>query len=153
LLPNIEGKKNGYPILLYLDSSTQTLIEEFSTSNFIGINHKTNTFVSPKSSSVLPSITNKSLQQIATDMGMNVENREILVTELSDFDEVIACGTAVVVTPIGSMTVPQVGGGEKVYKFGDGETVGKVTMELYNRVRAIQQGEAEDVHGWLDQVC
>jgi branched-chain amino acid aminotransferase len=153
LLPNMEGKKAGYPILLYLDSTTQSKIEEFSTSNFIGIHYdKTggnkHTYVTPKSTSVLPSITNKSLQQIAKDLGMDVQHREVDVAELQDFDEVIACGTAVVVTPIGSMTL----NGEK-FTYGDGKSVGDVTMALYNRMRDIQFGEIEDSHGWLEQVC
>jgi branched-chain amino acid aminotransferase len=103
--------------------------------------------VTPKSPSVLPSITNLSLQQIAKDMGMTVSVRPVPLSELDDFDEVIACGTAVVVTPVNELTL-----GDKVYKFGSDE-VGEVTMELYRRVREIQQGKAPDNHGWLEKVC
>ncbi|GMI17991.1 hypothetical protein TrLO_g9052 [Triparma laevis f. longispina] len=148
LLPNMEGKKKGFPIGLYLDSSTQTTIEEFSTSNFIGINKRQNKYVTPKSSSVLPSITNKSLMALAADSGWKVEQREIPVEELKEFEEVIACGTAVVVTPIGKVVR-----GDDVYNFGDGKTVGGTTMELYKRMRAIQNGEEEDKFGWNVQVC
>ena len=96
LLPNMLGKQRGFPIGLYLDAKTQTKVEEFSTSNFIGI--KGNSFVTPASPSVLPSITNKSLMSIAEEKGMKVEKRDIPTSELEEFDEVIACGTAVVVT-------------------------------------------------------
>mmetsp|Transcript_25320 Transcript_25320/g.47568 ORF Transcript_25320/g.47568 Transcript_25320/m.47568 type:complete len:385 (-) Transcript_25320:54-1208(-) len=148
LLPNMEGKKKGFPIGLYLDSSTQSTIEEFSTSNFIGINKKEKKYVTPKSSSVLPSITNKSLMDLAKDGGWKVEQREIPIKELETFEEVIACGTAVVVTPIGKVVK-----GDDIYNFGDGKTVGETTMELYTRMRKIQNGEEEDKFGWNVQVC
>lgn len=103
LIPNMEAKKKGYPICLYLDAETHTKVEEFSTSNFIGIDNENKLFVTPASPSVLPSITNKSLQTIAKDEGLTIEQRDIPVSELGEFDEAIACGTAVVVTPIGSL--------------------------------------------------
>jgi branched-chain amino acid aminotransferase len=147
LLPNMQSKKKGYPIGLYLDARTQSYIEEFSTSNFVGINNARKVYVTPKSSSVLPSITNKSLMQIARDEGYTVEEREVHVSELSDFDEVLAVGTAVVVTPVGSITMVDEDGNEKVYEFGSGE-IGPSTKRLYDCVRAIQNGEMEDKHGW-----
>ncbi len=148
LLPNMLGKEKGYPIGLYLDAATQTSIEEFSTSNFAGIINSGRRYVTPRSPSVLPSITNKSLMDIATDMGMRVEERDVKLSELGAFDEVLACGTAVVLTPIGSIRV-----GEEVHRFGEEGKVGTTTMELYNRVRAIQYGEEEDKFGWLERVC
>jgi branched-chain amino acid aminotransferase len=151
LLPNMESKKKGYPIGLYLDAKTQSTIEEFSTSNFVGINNAKKLYVTPKSPSVLPSITNKSLMQIARDEGYTVEEREIPVSELADFDEVLAVGTAVVVTPVGSVTMFDADGNEKVYEFGGGE-IGPSTKRLYERVRAIQNGETDDKHGWNVQV-
>lgn len=148
LLPNMESKKSGFPIGLYLDAKTQTFVEEFSTSNFVGINNAQKLYVTPKSTSVLPSITNKSLMQIARDEGYTVEEREIPVEELETFDEVLAVGTAVVVTPIGSVTLMnRETGTEKVYEFGNHE-LGETTKRLYQKVRAIQNGEVEDVHGW-----
>jgi branched-chain amino acid aminotransferase len=95
---------------------------------------------------VLPSITNKSLQTIAKDEGMTVEQRNIEVSELSTFDEVIACGTAVVVTPIGSLTRFDENGAESKYQFST--DVGETTRRLYNKVRKIQNGEIEDKHNW-----
>ena len=154
LYPNMKHKKLGYPISLYLDAKTQTCIEEFSTSNFVGISHPHKTYLTPKSPSVLPSITNKSLMTIAEDMGYTVEQRDIQLEELENMDEVLACGTAVVVTPIGSITHLDESSGEvmKKYTFGsepkDGSRIGEMTRALYNRVRAIQFGEAEDRWGW-----
>jgi branched-chain amino acid aminotransferase len=157
LLPNRRSKKLGYPIGLYLDAATQQYIEEFSTSNFVGINNDRNLYVTPQSGSVLPSITNKSLMQIAVAQGMTVEARNIPLDELSNFDEVLAVGTAVVVTPVGSVTrlaslgadPAKEGAEDTVYSFGSnpGE-IGATTRRLYDHVRAIQNGEAEDTFGW-----
>jgi len=148
LLPNYEHKQEGYPITLYLDAKTNSLVEEFSTSNFVGLNSRDKKYVTPASSSVLPSITNLSLQTIAADvLGYEVERRDIRVDEIGNFDEVVACGTAVVVTPIGSIK-----NGQDEYNFGNSDEIGDVTMELYKHVRAIQNGEAEDKYGWNVQV-
>lgn len=147
LIPNMQAKKKGYPICLYLDAATHTKVEEFSTSNFIGIDTTNKVYVTPASPSVLPSITNKSLQTIAKDKGMTVEIRDVDVAELDRFDEVIACGTAVVVTPIGSLTRLDENGNE-ISKFVFTEDVGKMTRSLYDQVRSIQNGEVEDVHHW-----
>ena len=128
------------------DAATQSKIEEFSTSNFIGIDNTNNKYVTPASPSVLPSITNKSLMTIAKDEGLQVEQREIKVEELAKFDECIACGTAVVVTPIGKIVK-----GNDIYNFS--EVTGETTMKLYNRVRDIQNGVEEDKFGWNVKVC
>jgi branched-chain amino acid aminotransferase len=160
LYPNMKHKKMGYPISLYLDAKTQTCIEEFSTSNFVGISHRDKKYLTPKSPSVLPSITNKSLMTIAQDMGYMVEQRDIPLEELETMDEVLACGTAVVVTPVGSIARLDEASGQVLqqYTFGNkdrhnGEEtnasrIGEMTRALYNRVRAIQFGEAEDKWGW-----
>jgi len=152
ILPNTLSKKKGYPIGLYLDAKTQSFVEEFSTSNFVGICHETNSYVTPKSPSVLPSITNRCLMQIAEDEGMNVEAREIPIDELETFDEVLAVGTAVVVTPVGSLTQPLPDGGERTFSFGSEGEIGPVTTRLYEKVRSIQNGDADDVHGWNKKV-
>mmetsp|Transcript_45187 Transcript_45187/g.130483 ORF Transcript_45187/g.130483 Transcript_45187/m.130483 type:complete len:398 (+) Transcript_45187:169-1362(+) len=148
LLPNMLSKKKGYPIGLYLDSKTQSLIEEFSTSNFVGIDNKNKKYVTPKSPSVLPSITNKSLMQIAKDEGFTVEERDIKVEELEDFDEVIAVGTAVVITPVGSITRLSDDGSETVYQFGEEGKLGETTKLLYKKMRDLQNGESDDKYGW-----
>mmetsp|Transcript_37780 Transcript_37780/g.43155 ORF Transcript_37780/g.43155 Transcript_37780/m.43155 type:complete len:421 (+) Transcript_37780:26-1288(+) len=150
LLPNMLSKKKGFPIGLYLDAKTQTTVEEFSTSNFVGINLKENKFVTPQSSSVLPSITNKSLMTLASDEGLTVEARSVPIEELETFDEVLAVGTAVVVTPVGSITIlGDDSNTTKRFQFGENtDEVGVVTRRLYDKVRAIQNGEAEDKYGW-----
>lgn len=148
LLPNMLSKKKGYPIGLYLDAKTQSTIEEFSTSNFVGIDNTAKKFVTPQSPSVLPSITNKSLMKIAEDEGLTVEARDIPVDELESFDEVLAVGTAVVVTPVGSATRLKEDGEVKVsYEFGE-KKIGETTKRLYDKVRAIQSGDAEDKYNW-----
>eukprot|EP01035_Chromulina_nebulosa_P020751 gene20751-26906_t len=91
---NIAAKKEGFPICLYLDAKTNTYIEEFSTSNFFAI-HKSGAFVTPSSSAILQSITNKSLMEIARSEGIDVQIRQISIDEVmsGDFTEVAACGT------------------------------------------------------------
>jgi len=149
MLPNMRSKKLGFPIGLYLDAATQTTVEEFSTSNFVGIDTVNKKYVTPESSSVLPSITNKSLMTLAAEEGLTVEARPIPIEEMETFDEVLACGTAVVITPIGSVTMMADEKREaKKYTFGNSDEVGPMTRRLYDRVRAIQFGEEEDKHGW-----
>ena len=94
----------GYATALYLDAKEKKYIDECGPANFFGI--RNNTYVTPDSHSILPSITNKSLQQIAADMGMKVEKRHVEVTELKDFEETGACGTAAVITPIRKIVDP-----------------------------------------------
>ena len=148
ILPSTLSKKKGFPISLYLDAKTQSYVEEFSTSNFVGIDNTNMKFVTPKSPSVLPSITNKSLMQIAKDEGLDVEMRDIPLEEMESFDEVLAVGTAVVVTPVGSITQLGENGDVKRYTFGEEGEIGATTRKLYDRVREIQTGEAEDINNW-----
>lgn len=139
----------GYTELLFLDPATKTKVDEFGSSNFIGI--RGNSFVTPLSDSVLPSITNKSLQTIAADMGMTVEKRAVPVGELAEFDEVDACGTAVVITPIRSIDdKPALEATEvtRTYEIPVGDSCGKVSRRLYETIRGIQNGEIEDSHDW-----
>lgn len=141
-----KAKHNGIPVELYLDPREHRYVEEFATSNFLGIT-KDKRYVTPKSPSILPSVTNKTLQQIAKDMGYTVEVRPVEFQELKDFVEICACGTAVVVTP-----VKEIIRGDQVIKIASGEECGPVAMELYHRVTGIQYGELEDTHGWLLEV-
>ena len=102
LLPNMAAKKAGFPIALYLDAKTNTLVEEFSTSNFLAIDKISGAYVTPKSDAILASITNKSLMELATDEGIEVQRRQVTIDEVMNgkFSEIAACGTAVVVTPV-----------------------------------------------------
>lgn len=146
LYPHIEAKKKGYPVELYLDPKEHKWIEEFSTSNFLAITQD-GTYVTTKSSSILPSITNLTLQQIAKDLGIPVEVRAVSFDEVTTFAEVAACGTAVVVTP-----VYQIEREGKVYKTGPESGCGPVLQKLYNAVQGIQYGELPDTHGWNVEV-
>ncbi|WP_295937839.1 branched-chain amino acid aminotransferase [uncultured Alistipes sp.] len=141
ILSGDHAHKQGYSNVLYLDAQTHKYIEEFGAANFFGI--KENTYVTPKSPSILPSITNMSLRQIALDLGMTVEERDVPLEELSSFEECGACGTAAVISPIGKIFDMQT---EKVYNYGT--EVGAKSMELYTRLQDIQYGRAEDKHNW-----
>lgn len=139
--------KAGYADCIYLDPATHTKIEEVGAANFFGITHE-GVFVTPKSPSILPSITKFSLIQIAKDyLGMKVEERDVLVTELDQFAETGACGTAAVITPIASITYK---GNEKVF-YSESE-VGPMTRKLYDTLTGIQFGEVEPPKGWLFEV-
>ncbi len=141
--------EQGYAELLYLNSSTREFVDEFGSSNFFGI--KGNTYVTPLSDSVLPSITNKTLQQVAADLGMTVEKRPVPLEELATFEEAGGCGTAVVITPLSHIDMKPVLEEPFVsreFRFCPDGEVGPLSTKLYRRIRAIQDGDAEDIHGW-----
>ena len=138
----------GYKAVLYLDPSTKTKIDECNSSNFVAI--KDNRYITPKSDSILPSITNKSLETVAAHLGMEVERREVLVDELSTFEEVGECGTAVVITPVHKLVdKPFLESEEEtVYTYGDGKC-GPKSLRLYNFITQLQKGDIEDPFGWI----
>jgi branched-chain amino acid aminotransferase len=138
-------KEQGCAVGLYLDSQHNKYVDEFSTSNFIGI--KKSSYITPQSPSILPSITNKSLATIATDMGMDVEQRPVEIDEVEDFDEVGAVGTAAVITPVYSIKY-----GDRTFAFGTKESAGPVLTKLYKTLTKIQTGEIEDLHRWLLEI-
>ncbi len=131
----------GFSNCIYLDAIHKKYIDEAGAANFFGI--KNNTYCTPKSSSILPSITNMSLRQLAADMGMKVEERPIEVEELSTFEEVAACGTAAVVSPICQI---EDRGTKKLYNYGT--EAGPVCTKLYETLKGIQEGKLEDKHNW-----
>lgn len=132
----------GYSVMLYIDPKEKKYFDECGAANFFGI--RGNSYITPHSSSILPSITNKSICQLAEDLGMTVERRHIPVEELETFEEVGACGTAAVISPVGVIDDLDTG---RRYEFGDGKPGPKSTA-LYEKLRAIQLGEEPDVHGW-----
>lgn len=136
--------KKGYSAVLYLDAKEKKYIDECGPANFFGI--KDNTYITPKSTSILPSITNKSLMQIAEDLGMKVEQRPVLEEELAGFEEAGACGTAAVISPILRIDDLDV---DKSYQISKDGNAGPISTKLYNALRAIQYGDAEDKHGWI----
>jgi len=144
LVPAHRAHQDGYASVLFLDSAEQKYIDEAGPANFFGI--RGNTYVTPSSSSILPSITNKSLQVLAKEMGMDVEVRPVPVEELSEFSEVGACGTAAVISPICSIIDHDTKQGYHYCKDGK---VGEISTKLYTKLRAIQEGEEPDNHGWV----
>ena len=133
----------GYSAVLYLDPKEKKYLDECGPANFFAI--KDGKYITPASESILPSITNKSFMQLAKDMGIEVECRHIPVEELAEVQEAAACGTAAVASPIAE--IDDLDTGHKYVISKDGNP-GPVTTALYNKLRAIQLGEEEDVHGW-----
>lgn len=138
------AKQEGFAAVLFLEAKEKKYIDEAGPANFFAI--KGNKYITPKSESILPSITNKSLMQLATDMGLEVERRAVAVEELSGFEEVGACGTAAIISPIKKIVDRDSG---KVYEFCKDGKAGPVSEKLYNRLQAIQYGEEADPHNWV----
>jgi len=135
--------QKGYACEFYLDAKEKKYMDECGAANFFGI--KDNTYVTPKSTSILPSITNKSLMQLAEDMGLKVERRQIPEEELSTFEEAGACGTAAVISPISYIDDLDTG---VRYTFSEDGQPGPISKRLYETLRGIQYGTVEDKHGW-----
>lgn len=133
----------GYASEFYLDAKEKKYIDECGAANFFGI--KEGKYITPKSSSILPSITNRSLQQLAKDLGMEVEVRPIPEEELSTFEEAGACGTAAVISPIRKIDDLE---NHKSYVISKDGKTGPWSEKLYTHLRAIQYGTEPDVHGW-----
>jgi branched-chain amino acid aminotransferase len=128
--------------VLFLDPKTRTYVDEFTTSNFLAIT-KDGKYVTTLSDSILPSVTNDSLMTVAQDLGMPAERRKVAAAELADFAEVAACGTAVVVTPVGKIVY-----GDQVIDYGWKE-IGPMLKKLYDEMTGIQYGERPDKHNWM----
>ncbi|MBN1251494.1 MAG: branched-chain amino acid aminotransferase [Bacteroidales bacterium] len=139
-----KAHEGGFANVLYLDSKEKKYIDECGPANFFGI--KNNTYITPKSDSILPSITNMSLITLAEELGLKTERRPVAETELESFEEVGACGTAAVISPIGKI-VDETG---KEYFYGN--QPGKISTKLYNKLLAIQTGDEADKFGWVDFV-
>jgi len=142
----LAARARGFAEALYLDAKENKYIEETGASNFFGIT-KDGRYVTPRSPSILPSITNKSLMQVARDLGLTVEQRPIHAEELHEFVEAGAVGTAAVITPIEGVQYH-----DELIRFSDRSEVGPVCRKLYERLTAIQSGDYEDTHGWTHEV-
>jgi branched-chain amino acid aminotransferase len=143
----IDAHNSGYSNVIFLDAREKKYIDECGPANFFGI--RDNTYVTPKSPSILNSVTNMSLLEIAASLGMKTERRQVPVEELSQFSEAGACGTAAVISPIAKICDPE---SNKIYEYCRDGKPGKVTMELYNKLTAIQCGDAPDEFGWITLV-
>jgi branched-chain amino acid aminotransferase len=146
LYPRKLAKDAGYAGVIYLDPQTHTKIDEVGAANFFGVTHD-NVVVTPKSGSILPSITRKSILYLAEHyLGLKTEERECFIDNISEFKEAGACGTAAIITPIKSITHK-----DTKYQFGDGE-VGPTVKKLYDLLIGIYYGEIEAPEGWLKEV-
>jgi branched-chain amino acid aminotransferase len=139
--------QQGYSTSLYLDPKEKKYIDEAGPANFFAI--RGNCYITPESKSILPSITNMSLQQLSLDLGLKVERRPVPFEELPSFEEVGACGTAAVIAPIRKIVDPD---NNKIYEYCLDGQPGPVSTRLYNKLVAIQNGEEPDVHGWAELV-
>ena len=144
----VEAHANGYDENMYLDPQTRTKVEETGGANFIFVT-KDKTVVTPKSNSILPSITRRSLLFVAQNyLGLKVEEREVYLDELNEFMECGLCGTAAVISPVGKIV-----NHEKVIEFPSGMVkMGTVTKELYDTLTGIQMGTIEAPKGWLYEI-
>ncbi|MBU3112952.1 branched-chain amino acid aminotransferase [Clostridium lacusfryxellense] len=147
LLAHVEATKKGFADCVYLDPATHTNIEEVGAANFFGITNN-NVFATPKSPSILPSITKYSLIHIAKEyLKMNIEERVIPIDSLGEFIEAGACGTAAVITPIGGIEYKG-----NLHVFYSETEVGPITRKLYDLLYGIQFGDVKAPEGWIVKV-
>lgn len=144
LVAGEKAHEMGYSAVLYLDPKEKKYIDEGGPANFFGI--KNNTYITPVSSSILPSITNKSLIQLAQDLGIKVERRKIEEDELATFEEAGICGTAAVISPVERIDDIEI---KKSYTFTKDGKAGPISTLLYTKLQAIQYGDEPDVHNWI----
>ena len=141
----VTAHQEGYDENMYLDAATRTKVEETGGANFIFVT-KDNKVVTPKSSSILPSITRRSLMYVAKEyLGLEAEEREIYLDEVKDFAECGLCGTAAVISPVGKI----VDHGKEICFPSGMEEMGPVTQKLYDTLTGIQMGRIEAPEGWL----
>ncbi|MBQ7776730.1 MAG: branched-chain amino acid aminotransferase [Lachnospiraceae bacterium] len=141
----VDAHKQGYDENMYLDATTRTKVEETGGANFLFIT-KDNKVVTPKSDSILPSITRRSLMYVAKEyLGLEVEEREVFVDELADFAECGLCGTAAVISPVGKI----VDHGKEICLPAGMTEMGPTTKKLYETLTGIQMGRIEAPEGWI----
>lgn len=145
----VTAHEEGYSENMYLDARTRTKVEETGGANFIFIT-KDGKLVTPKSNSILPSITRRSLLYVAEHyLNMQVEEREVLLEEVKDFAEAGLCGTAAVISPIGKI----VDHGKEICIPSGMDEMGPVTKKLYDTLTGIQMGRLEAPEGWIHTIC
>jgi len=141
----VTAHEEGFAENMYLDAATRTKVEETGGANFIFVT-KDNKVVTPKSSSILPSITRRSLLYVAKEyLGLEVEEREVFFDEVKDFAECGLCGTAAVVSPVGKI----VDHGKEICFPAGMEKMGPTTQKLYDTLTGIQMGRIEAPEGWI----
>ncbi len=148
LLPHQQAAERHFADCIYLDPATHTKIEEVGAANFFAITQDGKKFVTPKSSSILASITKYSLLTLARErLGLDTEEGDVYIDRLSDYSEAGACGTAAVIAPIGSILY-----GDTLHTFGTGTEAGPITGQLYNELVGIQYGEKPAPADWIVKV-
>lgn len=144
----VTAHAEGYDENLYLDPATRTKVEETGGANFLFIT-KDNKVITPKSESILPSITRRSLMTVAKDyLGLETEEREVYLDELKDFAECCLCGTAAVISPVGKI----VDHGNEICFASGMEKMGPICQKLYDTLTGIQKGEIEAPEGWICEI-
>ena len=144
----VDAHDKGFDENMYLDSATRTKVEETGGANFIFIT-KDGKLVTPKSETILPSITRRSLCYVAKEyLGMEVEEREVFKEELKDFAECGLCGTAAVISPVGKI----VDHGEEICLPSGMDEMGPITKKLYDTLTGIQMGRIEAPEGWIHEI-
>jgi len=144
----VDAHEKGFDENFYLDSGTRTYIEETGGANILFIT-KDGKVVTPKSSTILPSITRRSLMHVAKEyLGLEVEERPVALTELGDFAECGLCGTAAVISPVGKI----VDHGKEICLPSGMSDMGPVTKKLYETLRGIQMGTIEAPAGWITEI-
>jgi branched-chain-amino-acid transaminase len=147
LLPHELAAKRQFADAIYLDPKTHTKIEEVGAANFFGIT-RDNKFITPRSDSILPSITKYSLLHLAKErLGMETIEGDVYINELDKFAEAGACGTAAVISPIGGIQY-----GDDLHVFYSETEVGPITKRLYDELTGIQFGDVEAPEGWIVKV-
>ena len=145
---NVTAHAAGFDENLFLDPGTRTYVEETGGANFLFVT-KDGTVVTPKSDSILPSITRRSLVTVAEKiLGLKVEHRPVKFTELRDFAEAGLCGTAAVISPVGRIVAK-----DEIISFPSGmDEMGPVTRKLYETLTGIQMGDIEGPEGWIRKI-
>ena len=144
----VDAHNQGYDENMYLDSATRTKVEETGGANFIFIT-KDGKLVTPKSDTILPSITRRSLCYVAKEyLGMEVEEREVFFEEVKDFAECGLCGTAAVISPVGKI----VDHGTEICLPSGMDEMGPITKKLYDTLTGIQMGRIEAPEGWIHEI-
>lgn len=145
----VSAHANGYDENLYPDSATRTKVEETGGANFLFVT-KDNKIVTPHSTTILPSITRRSLMYVAEKyLGLEVEERDVYLEELKDFAECGLCGTAAVISPVGKI----VDHGREICFPSGMEKMGETTQKLYDTLTGIQMGQLEAPKGWIHEIC
>ena len=145
----VDAHQQGFDENMYLDAATRTYVEETGGANFLFVT-KDNKVVTPKSNSILPSITRRSLMYVAKEyLGLEAEERPVAFEEVKDFAECVLCGTAAVISPVGKI----VDHGNEICFPAGMEEMGPITKKLYDTLTGIQMGRIKAPEGWVREIC